>query len=657
MDSRALFARQVRSQCETLCELLACTAGHPAPSQVLDRCKVSIRMLAGTMEVVDFNDWAQLLHSIDSLLSVHGERRLPWDDRIAQLVFELIEKEELLASCHEKDGEAGGRAAVPAQEVQALVAEVNALREECESAEAVHSSLPEGAMDPERLGRVAAELRAACERVLVTVTSEPWQSRSADTLTIEDLRRGLGTIEFYARAMDRIVASVEETVVTPKCDLTPLETALGDFARELVRGTGRRLQIRIQAEKGEMEPMLLPSAYWILHAMVADIFERCDEPALDIDIRACDRQGALHWTVRDNGENFFSDSKLDHEDQLAFYPGLRHVVRTLREHHGTLAVEPDGGREARFEFTLPSSTQAESLVVWEKGGVALAARAVQLVEVLPAQSDARGGDAYGEYVLIGGRRIPLLRLDTLFQEAPSNGSHIAVLGLLEKAVAFYVPGEGARKAGVVLGDSIPVWRGIPHEVTRIDGRRVPLMDAGDILRAYLSITGTLNGDVPVGTTGGGGDRPAAVAEFAPRQAAETAEAGAEPEGAHKHDVGAEVVVIEQSETTRNALTDIFSRQRIRASFVGDVEEAIGLIDMNEPRVIISEFRIPTMAAKKLVDRLRETGREIPVLVTTSQSGKTADLLVEKLGAAGYLSKPLSASQVASQLSGYLGALR
>jgi 3-oxoacyl-[acyl-carrier protein] reductase len=64
---------------------------------------------------------------------------------------------------------------------------------------------------------------------------------------------------------------------------------------------------------------------------------------------------------------------------------------------------------------------------------------------------------------------------------------------------------------------------------------------------------------------------------------------------------------------------------------GDLEEALGLIRSGSPRVIISEFRIPTMAAKKIVDSLRQQGRTIPVLVTTSQSGKTADLLVEKLG--------------------------
>ena len=49
---------------------------------------------------------------------------------MAQLVFELIEKEELLASCHERGGESGGRNAVPAVEVQALITEVDALRQE-----------------------------------------------------------------------------------------------------------------------------------------------------------------------------------------------------------------------------------------------------------------------------------------------------------------------------------------------------------------------------------------------------------------------------------------------------------------------------------------------------------------------------------------------
>ncbi|MCI0451157.1 MAG: response regulator [Candidatus Latescibacteria bacterium] len=608
-------------------------------------------MLAGTMLVVDLADWTRLLGAIESLLNVIGQRRLAWDERLAQVIFELIEKEELLASCHERDGEAGGRNAVSTEEVEALIAEVDALREECEYAESVPVAATEIAVDVERMGRVATELGAACERVLAAIGSEEWQSRGAEAGAVEALRRALGTIEFYAQAMDRIVASVEEDVAAPKCDIVPIETALGDFASELVRETGRELEIRVHADGLEMEPALMPAAYWILHTMVADVFERCDEPKIEIDIEMSDRNGAIHCRLRDNGENFLSDSRLDHEDQLAFYPGLRHVTRTLKEHHGTLSVEPGGGKEARFGFTLPSTTVAEPLLVWERAGHTFAARASQVVDVVAANANLRKAGSYGEHIMIDGRRVPLLKLDVLFPDAPAGNSHVVVLGALEKHVAFYAPAEGTPKLGVVLGDSIPVWRGIPHDVVRIDGRRVPLMDAADILRGYLSITGTLNNEsMSAGEPDGRGrDLVHEPEEY--DTSATAVEAVADPQ-----EDDPEVLVIEQSESTRNALTDILARQRVRASFAGDVEEALGLIRTSEPRVIISEFRIPTMAAKKIVDSLRAQGRTIPVLVTTSQSGKTADLLVEKLGASGYLSKPLSAAQVASQLSAFLGVV-
>ena len=649
MDSRSLFARQVRSQCETLCELLTCPVDTAVPEAVLERCKVSIRMLAGSMLVVDLTDWSRLLKSVEALLTVHGERHLGWDERIAQVIFELIEKEELLASCHERDGEEGARKSIPTAEVEGLIAGVDALREECETMEPAPPPAPPAPSGPERLGNVAAQLRAACEQVLATIEDDAWQGRNAEAATVEDLRRALGTIEFYARATDRIVASVEESVTAPRCDLAPLETALYDFANELMHGSGRELAVRINADGVQMEPSLLPAAYRILHAMTADIFERCTESRIEIEIKVEDRRGALHWAVTDNGENFLSDSRLDHEDQLAFYPGLRHVVRTLKEHHGTLAVEPGGGRQARFEFSLPASTQAESLIVWERMGRIYSARAAQVVNVVPVNSDTRRENAYGEHLQVDGRKIPLIKLDVLFPEAPSGGSHIVILGALEKSVAFYVPDEGSERAGVVLGDSIPVWKGAPHEVARVDGRRVPLLDAEDLLRGYLTITGTVSYDAISAGVGadpldmyaaGGGER----GESDPAQ--DSAPVGEE----------IEILIIEQSEATRNAFTDILARQRIRASFAGDVEEALGLIRLKEPRVIISEFRIPTMAAKRIVDSLRKEGLSIPVLVTTSQSGKTADLLVEKLGASGYLSKPLTSSQVASQLSGFLGVV-
>ena len=46
--------------------------------------------------------------------------------------------------------------------------------------------------------------------------------------------------------------------------------------------------------------------------------------------------------------------------------------------------------------------------------------------------------------------------------------------------------------------------------------------------------------------------------------------------------------------------------------------------------------------------------DIPVLVTTTHTGENAERLVQKLGAAGYISKPLKASDVLSRIKGVVG---
>ena len=68
---------------------------------------------------------------------------------------------------------------------------------------------------------------------------------------------------------------------------------------------------------------------------------------------------------------------------------------------------------------------------------------------------------------------------------------------------------------------------------------------------------------------------------------------------------------------------------------------------------IRQFRLPSMAAKVLVERLRSEGKNIPVLVTTTHRGERAKLLVEKLGVAGYISKPLDADYVLQRVGGLL----
>ena len=44
--------------------------------------------------------------------------------------------------------------------------------------------------------------------------------------------------------------------------------------------------------------------------------------------------------------------------------------------------------------------------------------------------------------------------------------------------------------------------------------------------------------------------------------------------------------------------------------------------------------------------------DVPLLVTTSHTGKNAQLLVDKLGVSGYLSKPLDEEAVFAKVNSY-----
>jgi FixJ family two-component response regulator len=63
--------------------------------------------------------------------------------------------------------------------------------------------------------------------------------------------------------------------------------------------------------------------------------------------------------------------------------------------------------------------------------------------------------------------------------------------------------------------------------------------------------------------------------------------------------------------------------------------------------------MPTLAAQKIKNALQDAGKNIPIVVTTSQAGANADLLVQKLGVADYLSKPLQADVVFATMDRYM----
>jgi CheY-like chemotaxis protein len=657
IDSSTLFAKQIQGHIQSLCDLLGCDTMAPAPSNLIERCAVGTRMLAGTCSLMGLPAWERTLHAYEEFLVRYNETGMRWDERVAQVTSELVEKEEALATAYEEHHE-DAQNVVHADVLAALCEEMGILQESIAAAGAREAASGEShTTDPALvspggaipMNGVVTELKNVYDGLIAGLETGAFASREWASNEIANIRNQLCFLDFYICSIEQMIERRSPSAVTQKCSLLPLKTVLNDFANDVSGAGERALDIVLTSDKTRIDPRLLPTAGAILQRLITDVFDRSECDALGISIGVTEIRGALRWLLKDNGNNFISDSQLDHEDQLAFYPGLKDVRRMLGRYHGVLWVEPRDGREVRFEFTLPQTRSPDSFLIWGEGVRTFGIRSVQLCDLVAADVAPKGLDSYGEFLTLDNKRVPLLKLDVLFRDAPSDGRCVAVIGSLEKRVAFYVPDEGTLVEGRALEGVVPVWQGPAHLVAQVDGRRVALLDADQILEEYLDRTGELNSE---GVSGG-------VAEDeSDKSSSQTAfdsnvitppDLSSRARGSEDVDV----LVVEQSETLRGVLTDILSDQGIRATFVGEAEKAIELIHERAPHVIISEFRMPTMAAKVLVETLNSEGKSIPVLVTTSQSGKTADLLVEKLGVAGYLSKPLNRDEVAKRIDGFL----
>jgi len=675
MNSNALFAKQVEAHSRTLSELLTAPNGAAVTANIVEHVLVTTRMLAGSASLMSLSDWEGLLRSFEALLVRYSSNHYPWDERVAQVTSEIIEKEEAFNFAFAENPSGQLTHFVDGVELSALVNEVTVLEEECDagvwpenipdetSAEAssMAADLYEiGASDAhdfeEPMAGVIEEFARVSRELCEQFAAYPKPGEAEDTF-VEGVLESIGMARFYIESLDGyVLRSHAGNDRSHLCKVNLLRATMNGYAAELSAATDSELHVTVECDEVmRVDDTTLVATNTILQSMVRDIFQHRDGQMIEVTARAVERFGTIHWAVSDNANNFVSDSQFDREDQLAFYPSLKNVIHIVGENHGLLWVEPDNGQESRFEFRLPRLSQPGTLRVWGSDANAFAIRASQICEFAAVGADSVCSDTHGEFVINDGRRVPLVWLDTLYPEAKADGEVIVIAGSVEKRVAFYVSNEGIAANGLINGDVNPVWEAHPCSVVIHDGSRVSLLDANDIVGRYLTATGTFT---PRGVSGGATENDM---DYLQSQAAFKANVTAPPDrfpvdsSSSDNEANAlRVLVVEQSDSMRDEFASVLARDGLTAMYAQGADEAIDLLGSFVPSLIISEFRMPTMAAKRLAEALRDQGKSIPVLVTTSQNGQTAELLVEKLGVSGYLSKPLVAEEVSRHLDTYLG---
>jgi len=663
LDTNRLFLSQVSAHVEELTGML--TLGPRAPiNDVVDRGLLSTSMLANSASLMDLAEWESFLNGLGRLLQLYKEKNLPWDERIAQLTSEIIEREEVIVSEWSDQTEGIRKLFVPdeweilSQELSELVemSEAAAARPEDWNAPAADAGqdangtgqrsqapVAEGGADDRPLSRSVKELEARARDLVENWERSSWNLDDAAPADLEALRRDLYLMDFYSRTVERTLATTSHMMRSRVThSLEPIRVAVEDYAGMLYAKSNRRVDVTFVGEDLPIDVRLLMPVQRVVQLMIGDIFLRCDDEYLRVEVHVSQQSGSLLWSIRDNGSNFMTDSPIDPDEYLAFYPGLKETGRVLMRLHSLLWVEPDEDHETRFAFTIPESPEGGTFIVFGENEDQFAVPASQVSAVFSEADATLHTDERGEYLVQNGRRARIVRLGQLYSEGPVDGDTIVVIGSLEKRVAFYVSGEGRLERGEWLHNCVPAWKGMNPGGADIESRRLPLVEANGLIDHYHRLINDTHNE---GLSGGVvGDE-----DLSQTQAKKVKDAATPPPSI----ASGRVLIVERSVALRESLSTILAARNVEATTVGSIEDAMEWMSTSEPDLIVSEFRVPSMAAKILAERVKHTGMNIPILVTTSHVGDDAELLVSKLGIAGYISKPFKPEDVWNQVGSHL----
>jgi FixJ family two-component response regulator len=105
------------------------------------------------------------------------------------------------------------------------------------------------------------------------------------------------------------------------------------------------------------------------------------------------------------------------------------------------------------------------------------------------------------------------------------------------------------------------------------------------------------------------------------------------------------VVVDDDESVRESLPDLLREFGFAARAFSSAEEFLSSGCLDETSCLILDIAMPGMSGPELQQELKRRGRELPIIFITGQKDDTVRARVLKQGAAGFLLKPFSDSDL------------
>ncbi len=118
-----------------------------------------------------------------------------------------------------------------------------------------------------------------------------------------------------------------------------------------------------------------------------------------------------------------------------------------------------------------------------------------------------------------------------------------------------------------------------------------------------------------------------------------------------------ILVVDDNATVRSSLSAVLSDEGFEVSAVADAEETFEFLESNTPAVILLDIWLPGMSGMDLLERVRKTHPETTVIMISGHGTIELSVQAMKLGAYGFIEKPLSLENVLQQIQHALESRR
>jgi DNA-binding response OmpR family regulator len=114
-----------------------------------------------------------------------------------------------------------------------------------------------------------------------------------------------------------------------------------------------------------------------------------------------------------------------------------------------------------------------------------------------------------------------------------------------------------------------------------------------------------------------------------------------------------ILIIEDDETIVEGLADTLQFHEFDVVTAGTGKQGIALFQKQEPDLIILDIMLPGVDGFEVCKKIKQSNKEIPIIMLTAKSQESDKLLGFELGADDYVTKPFSVKELVARVKAVL----